>query len=434
MPQFIDRRQNPKDKHLGNRRRFIRRARAQLKKVVDEAVRDGSISDVARETPVNIPTKGIREPYFHHAPQGGNRQRILPGNREFSRGDRIKKPTGGEGEGGRKGADSGQAEDEFQFALTRNEFLDLFFEDLELPDLVKASLKEIKHVKPRRAGRTTTGIPTNIDVGRTMRNSLGRRIALRRPALREVEALLREIDELERGRSAGDDTDRRLEELRGRLAAYDRRRLTVPFIDPLDVRYAAFQPEAVPNTSAVMFCLMDVSGSMGEHEKDLAKRFFTLLYLFLQRRYEHIDLVFIRHTHEAKEVDEETFFHSRETGGTVVSTALVEMQRIVQERYPASDWNIYAAQASDGENFSSDEARCRSLLENEIMPVCQYYAYVEILDEREIGMFRNANDGSPLWETYLPIKREWTNFDMKRIATPGDIYPVFRELFERARS
>ena len=116
------------------------------------------------------------------------------------------------------------------------------------------------------------------------------------------------------------------------------------------MRYRRFEPQPKPVAQAVMFCLMDVSGSMTEHMKDLAKRFFALLYLFLKRRYKHVDIVFIRHTHEAREVDEETFFYSPETGGTVVSTALEEMARIVDDRYPPDDWNIYAAQASDGDN------------------------------------------------------------------------------------
>ena len=108
--------------------------------------------------------------------------------------------------------------------------------------------------------------------------------------------------------------------------------------------------------------------------KDLAKRFFLLLYLFLTRHYEHVDLVFIRHTSEAKEVDEETFFNSRETGGTVVSTALAEMRRIIEARYPSDEWNIYGAQASDGDNYSSDSATCLQLLERRILPVRQHFA------------------------------------------------------------
>ena len=100
-----------------------------------------------------------------------------------------------------------------------------------------------------------------------------------------------------------------------------RRWREIPFLDPIDVRFNRFEAVPKPITQAVMFCLMDVSGSMSEEMKDLAKRFFMLLYLFIQRRYRHVEIVFIRHTHHAEEVDEDTFFYSRETGGTVVSTA-----------------------------------------------------------------------------------------------------------------
>ncbi len=157
-----------------------------------------------------------------------------------------------------------------------------------------------------------------------------------------------------------------------------RRTGLIPYIDPLDVRYRKFEPQPKPVAQAVMFCLMDVSGSMTEHMKDLAKRFYVLLYIFLKRRYKHVDVVFIRHTHQAQEVDEDTFFHSPETGGTVVSTALEEMQRVIDERYSPDSWNIYAAQASDGDNTASDNDKTASLLINGILPVCQYYAYLEV--------------------------------------------------------
>jgi uncharacterized sporulation protein YeaH/YhbH (DUF444 family) len=180
-----------------------------------------------------------------------------------------------------------------------------------------------------------------------------------------------------------------------------------------------------------MFCLMDVSGSMGEREKGLAKRFFILLHLFLQRRYDRVDLVFVRHTHEAEEVDEETFFTSQESGGTIISTALEKMLEVARARYPVSDWNIYVAQASDGDDYANDPPVCRRLLDEAIMPMCQYYAYVEILDERESDIFKDPDNGAALWRAYRQVNEKWPNFAMKRIARRADIYPVFRELFAR---
>ena len=178
-----------------------------------------------------------------------------------------------------------------------------------------------------------------------------------------------------------------------------------------------------------MFCLMDVSGSMSEHMKDLAKRFFMLLYLFLSRRYGPVDIVFIRHTHHAKVVDEEEFFHSAETGGTVVSTALAEMKAVIEARYPPSDWNIYAAQASDGDNNTADNAETLNLLQNSILPVTQYFAYIEVGADYKDWLGRESD----LWRTYKPLEDKEKNLAMRRVKAANQIYPVFRELFARER-
>jgi len=429
MPIFIDRRLNPKDKSLGNRQRFLKRAREELKRTIKEQVKAGKIADVDAEHSVPMPAKGTREPTFHPDRNSGERQYILPGNKEFTPGDRIPKPGSGGGDAG-TGAGRDGADDDFRFVLSREEVLDLFFEDLELPDMVKLNLKEAVAYKPRRAGFATTGAPTNINIGRTMRNSYGRRIALHRPSKREVERLAEEIAQLE-AEPNQQAVAQRLKALRQELERLERKRRRIPYVDPIDIRFNRFEQQPLPNASAVMFCLMDVSSSMGEREKDLAKRFFVLLHLFLKRRYDRIDIVFIRHTHEAREVDEETFFYSTQSGGTVVSTALEEMQRIIAERYPAREWNIYAAQASDGDNIAGDSERCAALLDSDLMRLCQYYAYVEIIDERETEIFGSTDNGTSLWRAYRTVGEAWPNFQMTRIARPADIYPVFRKLFSR---
>ncbi len=429
MPNFIDRRLNPKDKSLGNRQRFLKRAREELKRFIKDRVKTDRIADVDSGHVVPMPARGASEPTFQPARGSGDRQYVLPGNRDYMPGDRIDKPQGGGGSGSAAG--KGEDEDDFQFLLSREEVLELFFEDLELPDMVKLSLKEAVAFKPRRAGFATSGSPTNINVSRTMRNSYGRRIALQRPKRKTLEALAQEIEEL----AAQVDPDlvqrQHLAALRAQLDLLERRRRRIPYVDPVDIRFNRFERQPLPNANAVMFCLMDVSSSMGEREKDLAKRFFVLLHLFLKRRYDRIDIVFIRHTDEAGEVDEETFFYSTQSGGTVVSTALEEMQRIIQQRYPAKEWNIYAAQASDGDNASRDSERCASILTSELMRLCQYYAYVEIIDERESEIFGSTDNGTALWRAYRTVDGEWPNFQMTRIARPSDIYPVFRKLFAR---
>ncbi|MDQ6435646.1 YeaH/YhbH family protein [Mesorhizobium sp. LHD-90] len=431
MPNFIDRRLNPKDKSLGNRQRFLGRAREELKRAVNEQIKAGKIADVDGQHAVPVPVRGTGEPSFRVAGGSGRREHVLPGNKEFSAGDRVPKPSGGSGNSDRGSAGRDETEDDFRFALSREEFLDLFFEDLELPDLVKLDLKEVVSFRPRRAGYAVTGAPTNINVGRSMRNSFGRRLALRRPKQAELDAIAAEIDALGAKPDPDPETAKRIETLRVELDKLARRRKLVGYVDPVDIRFNRFEPQPIPSANAVMFCLMDVSASMGEREKDLAKRFFVLLHLFLKRRYERTDVVFIRHTHEAREVDEETFFYSTQSGGTVVSTALGEMRRIIHERYSSSRWNIYAAQASDGDNDATDSDYCVGLLNDELIKLCQYYAYVEIIDERESHIFRSVDNGTALWRAYRLVSQKWPNFQMTRIAKPADIFPVFKQLFSR---
>ena len=147
----------------------------------------------------------------------------------------------------------------------------------------------------------------------------------------------------------------------------------VPYLDPIDLRYRSRTQVAVPSAKAVMFCLMDISGSMDEARKDMSKRFFMLLYLFLTKHYERIELVFIRHHTQAQEVSEDEFFHATETGGTVASSALVLMHEVIKARYPSDQWNIYGAQASDGDNWFQDSGRCRELLEQSLLPLVRYF-------------------------------------------------------------
>lgn len=423
---IIDRRRNPQGKSLANRQRFLRRAKEQVVKAVREASSKRGIQDIENGDKITISAGGVREPSFHRAQSGGIRDYVVPGNKEFVEKDTIARPPSGGGAGGNEGSPDGEGEDDFRFVLSREEFLDIFLEDLELPDLVKQRVKQSESHTLTRAGYSVTGSPSNLNLVRTMRNSLSRRIALRRPKVDELFDLEREIAKLE----AENGDPSLLEELRERYARQTTRSKRIPFIDPIDVRYNRFETVPKPIAQAVMFCLMDVSGSMTEHMKDLAKRFFMLLYLFLKRRYRSVDIVFIRHTHEAKEVDEETFFYSTETGGTVVSTALEEMQRIVRERYPDQEWNIYAAQASDGDNMSSDNAKSATLLRDVILPMCQYFAYIEVAAEHNMGLSALGRE-TELWRTYKIVQAPTLPLAMRRVRSRREIYPVFRDLFAK---
>jgi uncharacterized sporulation protein YeaH/YhbH (DUF444 family) len=392
---------------------------------VREASSQRSIKDAGKGGEISIPAGGVHEPSFRRSREGGTRDYVLPGNKKYIEGDTIPRPDGGGGQGS-QASDSGEGEDEFRFALSDEEYLDLYLEDLELPDLAKRQVTGADAVLWRQAGYSVSGPPARLSVPRTLRHSMSRRIALKRPKAEEIQKLRDEIERLEREGGHYDE----LVKLRAELELQIQRSKRIPYIDPVDVRYRRLESNPKPIAKAVMFCLMDVSGSMNEHMKDLAKRFYSLLYLFLNRRYEHVDVVFIRHTHEAQEVDEQTFFYSRETGGTVVSTALFKMEEIVRARYPVDQWNIYAAQASDGDNTSSDNAVVLAQLKDVILPICQYYAYVEVgMDDEE----EPPGSGEPttnLWRAYRRVPAD-EPFAMRRVRHRRDIYPVFRELFAR---
>jgi uncharacterized sporulation protein YeaH/YhbH (DUF444 family) len=430
---IVDRRLNPGGKNLANRQRFMRRAKSLIRKAVHDSATSRSIKDADKGGEVALPTQGMHEPSFRRAAGTGIREHLLPGNKQYIEGDTIARPEGGGDGEGSEGSQDGEGQDDFRFALSRDEFVELFLEDLELPDLAKRKVVDAEAVSWQRAGYSVSGSPANLAINRTVRNSLSRRIALKRPKAEDIAQLQAEIDAIENDAAALSDAAlmARLEELKAELGRKLRRTSLIPYIDPLDVRYRRFDPVPKPVAQAVMFCLMDVSGSMTEHMKDLAKRFYSLLYIFLRRRYKHVDVVFIRHTHVAAEVDEDTFFHSPETGGTVVSTALDEMRRVVKERYDPDAWNIYAAQASDGDNTASDNERTARMLTEDILPVCQYYAYLEVGRDAEHfppGFMRRDSD---LWQTYSVVARNGAPLAMRKVTHRRDIYPVFRELFQK---
>lgn len=422
MSYFIDRRLNARRKSEVNRQRFLDRYRTHIKRSVEEAVNRRSITDMERGEKVSIPSRDISEPVFQHGP-GGRRTVISPGNKEFVEGDRLRRPGGEGGGGAGEGGASNQGEgmDEFAFSLTREEFLDFVFDGLELPHLERKQLLDLEEVRPVRAGISRDGVPARINIVRSMREAQARRIAMRAPirrALREASDAL----EMEERKDPVLRNPARIAELKAEVERLERRLEAVPFIDTYDLRYNNLINQPQPSNKAVMFCIMDVSGSMTQSHKDIAKRFFLLLYLFLERSYEKVELVFVRHHTVAKEVDEEEFFYSRETGGTIVSSALTLVDEIIRDRYPMAQWNLYVAQASDGDNWDDDSTTCRQVLRESLMPRLQYYTYVEITPHAH----------QALWEEYESVQAEFPErFAMRQIVESGDIYPVFRELFRR---
>jgi len=418
---IVDRRTNPGGKSLGNRGRFIRRARESIKKAIRDTVSERSITNTGQQK-VKIPIDGISEPHFRHDPNTVKGKYVLPGNEEFVVDDLIKKPEKNKGKGN-DASDSGSGEDEFEFVLSKEEYAEILFDGLELPDFIKKSSKQVNSTVRNRAGYSSSGNPSLLDLEQSMINSLGRRIALKFPKLRkilELEKILlfEELDDEER--------DSIIEE----IARLKRKANAITFLDPIDLKYKKFEIQTKPMNQAVMFCVMDVSGSVGEYEKDLAKRFYMLLHMFLSSKYKNIDVVFIRHTTEAKECDEDEFFYGKESGGTIVSTAFKLVTEIIKARYPIEEWNIYCASSSDGDNFESDNPAVQKYLED-LLPKLQYFIYTELTSEHVSSFNMSDIRKTSLWGLYEKLRTAHENIVLKKLIFPSGIYAVFREIFSR---
>jgi len=429
---IIDRRKNSKGKSTTNRQRFLKRVKQQVNDAVKDVIRDGKIGDIvnSKDKKIKIPGKGLNQPTFGHSKDGGVRDTVRPGNKDFNQGDRIPRPEEGEGcGGGKKGSKDGIGEDEFSFSLTKEEFLDLFFEDLELPDMIKKNIAKLDEWEMQRAGFSVDGNQSRLNIKQSMRQARGRKIGLRSPKKRKLKKYEAELKLLKDSVTTYDEEKdaeitTRIAELEKLIATVKRQIKAIPFLDDMDLRYNRWEKVPIPTTQAVMFGIMDVSASMGEWEKEMAKRFFMLMLLFLHYNYERVDIVWIRHHMQAKEVDEDEFFHSKETGGTIVSSALELMHEVIKDRYPVEAWNIFGCQISDGDNWYEDNVNAVEVLQNKILPLSQYFAYVEVDQRRAAGE-------SDLWGPYESVKANSKKMEMSIVNDVTEIYPVFRKLFEK---
>lgn len=414
---IIDRRVNPKGKNLSNRQRFLERTKQWVKQKVREKSVNRDITSEEGES-ISISKDDVSEPTFDYDRNHGIWDRVLPGNKEFVPGDRIKRNQSGKGRG-KEASDDGDGTDDFVFTISKDEYLDILFEDLELPDLIKESENAAVTFARKRTGFSTSGSPNNLDLEKSMKNALGRKIALAFPLDRKIK---------EKEAELALETDQEIRAaIELEIASLRKRRLAIAYIDQVDVRYKRHSQVPLPNSQAVVFCLMDVSGSMGKEEKDTAKRFFLLLYLFLQRKYQKVDIVFVKHTTDGAECTEHEFFYGQESGGTMVSTGVKVVNEIIQERYPLDAWNIYCVQASDGDNFESDNPALNVELEN-LLPKCQYYVYNEVLQD---NTYRGSTYNTNVYNVMNRLKDEYENLSVIRIGSIGAVVAAFREIFTK---
>ena len=437
---IIDRRKNgdlrqPGSKSSNNRQKFIKRTKKEIRKSIHDTLGKRSIKGSGDAQDVVINRKGIDEPQFSHNPQTGSRDIVLPGNKEYVEGDLLQKPKGGgAGSGGASGkaSNEGIGEDEFGFALSNDEFVNILFEDLELPHMISKENKAVERFEISRSGYTTDGTPAQMNLEKSMVNSLGRKIALKTPKLKKIKELQEELDNLDKffyktTKEQKEATEEwvRYQELKEEIRKLRIRANAISFVDPVDLRYNNFSKKPAPISQAVVFYIMDVSASMTEQHKDLAKRFFMLLNLFVSRKYKRVECVFIRHHILAMESSEDEFFNSRDNGGTIVSSAFKLSKEILADRYSPNEWNIYFAQASDGDNFDNDNEELKDIIVNDILPITQYFSYIQVGTKRH-GYYNSGN----LLQEYVPLQAQHKNMVTKHIEDTSDIYPVFREIFK----
>lgn len=381
MAIIVDKRKVGKNKSADNRARFIKRYKSHIKDSVETAGKWDSIKKPLDQRRVKIKGKDVSEPSFHIDPKTGKSKRVLPGNDHFSTGDKVKKDSQ---EGSKKGYE-GEGEDDFSFLLTKDEFMDIYFEDMCLPNFIKESLKGSVKWKMKRAGFSKDGVPPRLDLPKTFKQALARRIATK----------------------------------------------STRFLDDIDLRYKHFIRKPFPVKQAHIFFLMDVSWSMEEFEKTLAKKFFLLFYLFLGKEYDKVEITFIRHTTEAEECKEFEFFYGIKTGGTLVSEGLKLVNDIIEERINTEEVNVYVAQASDGDDMPLDELRVQEELLR-MHDKVQYIAYIQV-EALDRVQYKQQYEISDLFDLYdvIKIDNSLDKLNIKKVSEPSEVYPVFKELFKK---
>ena len=435
---IVDKRTVNRDRTTENRQRFLKRIKATIKEQLPKIIGGRSLKDIDKAGgQIKVKRKTINEPFIHHG-EGGSNDRVLPGNDEFVEGDMVPKPDGGSGKG--RGTSGDDGEDEFIVELSREEFLNYFFEDLELPDMALTELSKLKEYKRENAGFQPDGSPNRLSVERSFRQSLGRRITVRSAIDKKIALVEAQIADLTYAKFDAisnyskeelADITAKIEQLNVDLAKLQKRREKIPLFEEMDLRYRLSLKKEIPVTHATMVMIMDNSGSMGVKEKTIARKFFWLLYSFLSRQYEAVDLVFISHTETAYEMEEEEFFNTRISGGTIVSSALDLASDIIDERL-AGKTNIYVAQVSDGDNTDTDNGTCAEILEDDILPQVRYFAYVQVDSYHDSGSSLSAllyDRG--LWKSYKHVAAKNSKLQARRVFEEKDIYPVFRELFTK---
>jgi len=370
--------------------------RSRHKKKIEKAIREGIHDIVADESiigqdgkkKIKIPVKGIKEYRFVYGDNDTNKQVGSAPGKNIRKGQQIgkadqKAPASGD----KPGKDSG--EEYYDVEISLEELAAYLFDSLNLPDLEKKRFTNIIGEKMKRHGYRNQGIRPRLDKKETLKRKLRRKNAAKRAGTYNEE-----------------DEER------------------FPFHEN-DLRYKFITETPKENSNAVIFFMMDVSGSMGTHKKFIARSFFFLLYQFLRYKYDKIEVVFIAHTTEAKEVTEEEFFARGQSGGTFISSAPEKAIEIMNKRYHPSSWNVYAFHGSDGDNWTEDNAKALDCTQR-LKDKSQMYGFIEI---KPTGSqeWLSWSGGNTMMNVYVPLVDN--KFKTMLLESKDDIWPAFVKLF-----
>lgn len=367
------------DRSARDRMRHRQKIKDSIRDNIGDILAEESIIGRDRDKIIKVPIRSVKEYRFIY---GENSAGVAQGDGQQKPGDVVQQgDQEGKGQGGKGGDQPGV--DAFETDITLEELIAIMFDDLELPELEKKALKEVVSEDARkRKGHRRAGIRPRLDKRATARNRARRWMSVRR------------------SREVGPDGEKP----------------RFPFHED-DMRYYHIVPTTKEASNAVIFCIMDTSGSMGTVKKYLARSFYFLLYQFVRQKYANVEVVFIAHHTEAKEVSEEDFFHKVESGGTYISSGYKKALEIIEDRYHPSLWNVYAFHCSDGDNFYSDNERALQAAE-ELCKVCNLFGYGEI---KPSG---SAYYSGTMLEVFGAIKAD--NFHMITIEKKEDLWEGFR--------
>lgn len=375
------------DRSARDRARHRDKIKDSIRDNIGDIIAEESIIGREQDKIIKVPIRSIKEYRFIY---GENSAGVAQGNGKQKPGDVVENGKPGDPTSGPEAGDQ-PGMDVYETEISLSELIAIMFDDLELPELEKKSLRKIISFDARRRkGHRKAGIRPHLDKKATAKNRVKRRLAVSNSRGFDPE-----------------DEERRF-----------------PFHKD-DMRYFHTVPTEKEQSNAVVFCIMDTSGSMGTVKKYLARSFYFLLFQFVRQKYQNVEVVFIAHHTDAKEVTEEEFFHKVESGGTYISSGYRKALDIINDRYHPSLWNIYAFHCSDGDNFYSDNERAVTAA-NELCEVCNLFGYGEI---KPAG---SAYYSGSMLEVFGQVAHE--NFKMIVIEKKEDLWSGLKSFLSQDRN